>query len=75
MLKQFQAGPTVGSAFLVATRPAGLHYDYEVDGWSVAGFYDLTFSFNEGTRLVHSLRVEQLEYDYGQSAPGGQHSR
>jgi hypothetical protein len=43
-LREFQAGPTTGSAFLVATRPSGLHYDYDVDSELIAGFYDLQFS-------------------------------
>jgi outer membrane receptor protein involved in Fe transport len=63
-LFQFQDGPTQGSAFLIATRPEGLHYDYDVDSIMAAGFYDLTFSFTDTTRLVHSLRLETLEYDY-----------
>ncbi|MDA1073829.1 MAG: TonB-dependent receptor [Proteobacteria bacterium] len=63
-LVEFQEGPTTGSAFLQATRPAGLHYDYDVDSLMGAVFYDLTWSFTNATRLVHSLRVETLDYDY-----------
>lgn len=63
-LKEDQDGPTVGSAFLVATRPSGLHYDYEVDSTMVAGFYNLVFDFAEQWRMEHSLRVERLAYDY-----------
>ena len=63
-LNEFQDGPTVGSAFLVATRPAGLHYDYEVDSYLVAGFYSLQHSLSDGLRVLHSLRLEYLDYDY-----------
>ena len=63
-LNEFQDGPTVGSAFLVATRPPGLHYDYEVDSYLVAGFYNLQHSLSDGLRVLHSLRLEYLDYDY-----------
>lgn len=63
-LREFQAQPTTGSAFLVATRPDGLHYDYDVTSTLFAGFYNLEHSLSETTRLVHSLRAEILSYDY-----------
>ena len=63
-LREFQEGPTVGSAFLVETRPAGLHYDYDVDSLMAAGFYNLSWAVSERTTLIHSLRVEHLDYDY-----------
>ena len=63
-LLEIQDRPTTGSAFLVATRPAGRHYDYGVDSIMAAGFYDLSGTLAEGLRLLHSLRVEYLGYDY-----------
>jgi iron complex outermembrane receptor protein len=63
-LTEFQEGPTTGSAFLVATRPSGLHYDYDVDSQLVAGFYDLQYRLNANLRVLHSLRLEHLRYDY-----------
>ncbi len=63
-LNEFQEGPTVGSAFLVATRPPGLHYDYEVDSYLLAGFYNLQHSLSDSLRVLHSLRLEYLDYDY-----------
>ena len=63
-LLELQRRPTVGSAFLMATRPAGRHYDYSVDSVMAAGFYDLSWSLSAGLRLLHSLRVERLSYDY-----------
>ena len=63
-LKEFQSGPTVGSAFLVATRPAGLHYDYEVEGRTVAIRWHAEYQANDRLTLLHDARVEHLEYDY-----------
>ena len=63
-LLQTQDRPTTGSAFLVATRPPGRHYDYRVDSIMAAGFYDLSATLAEGLRLLHSLRLEHLGYDY-----------
>ena len=63
-LREFQAQPTTGSRFLVATRPAGLHYDYDVSSRLFAVFYNVDHSLSANTRLVHSLRAETLKYDY-----------
>ena len=63
-LTEIQDGPTRGSAFLVATRPPGRHYDYNVDSTMGALFYDLDLSLGTRSRLVHGLRVESLKYDY-----------
>lgn len=63
-LREFQAQPTTGSRFLVATRPAGLHYDYDVTSSLFAVFYNVDYSLSADTRLVHSLRAETLKYDY-----------
>ena len=67
-LRQHQDGPTVGSAFLVATRPRGTHYDYDVDSAMAAAFYDLRWSLTPRADLVHSLRVERLAYEYDNHA-------
>ena len=63
-LREFQAGPTTGSAFLVETRPPGLHYDYAVDSVMGAVFYDVQWDLAPGWRLLHSARAEHLDYDY-----------
>lgn len=63
-LLEIQDRPTAGSAFLMATRPAGRHYDYDVDSTMAAGFYDLSRPLSGGLRLLHSLRLEHLNYDY-----------
>ena len=63
-LEETQDGPTVGSPFLVATRPPGTHYDYTVDSLMGAAFYDLRWQVRDDLAWVHSLRVETLRYDY-----------
>jgi outer membrane receptor protein involved in Fe transport len=63
-LTQRQDGPTVGSAFLVATRPEGQHYDYAVESALAAAFYDVSLDLSPRLTLVHSARLEQLRYDY-----------
>ena len=63
-LTEIQQGATRGSAFLVATRPPGRHYDYDVESLMGALYYDLGWRLGERTRLVHGLRLEHLSYDY-----------
>jgi outer membrane receptor protein involved in Fe transport len=64
-LDQWQEDPlTDSSNFNNTVRPQGWHYDYDVDSVMAAGFYDLVWSIAEDFRLVHSLRLEYLEYDY-----------
>ena len=70
-LIEIQDRPTTGSAFLVATRPAGRHYDYDVDSFMAAGFYDLSRALSGKLRLLHSLRLEHLRYDYEKPPPDG----
>ena len=70
-LREHQDGPTLGSAFLVATRPRGTHYDYDVDSSMAAAFYDLNWSLAGRANLVHSLRVERLAYKYDNNATVG----
>ena len=63
-LTEIQDGPTTGSAFLVGTRPPGKHYDYDVDSFMAAAFYNLEWRLGDRWRASHSLRVEHLGYDY-----------
>ena len=70
-LREHQSGATQGSAFLVATRPPGTHYDYDVDSALAAGFYDVRWRVAEAVSLTHSLRVERLAYDYDNHALAG----
>ncbi len=63
-LGQQQPGPTVGSAFLVGTIPAGKHYDYEVDATQIAPFAHLQHYWENGFDISVGLRYEHMEYDY-----------
>ena len=45
-----------------------MHYDYDVTGTQAAGFYDLTYHFGERIRLIHSLRLEYVGYNYDNNA-------
>ena len=63
-LEQEQDGPTTGSAFLVGTRPEGLHYDYQVESVLAALYYNIDYALTDALSLIHSLRLETIEYDY-----------
>lgn len=63
-LGQRQPGPTVGSAFLVGTIPAGKHYDYDVDATQIAPFAHLQHYWENGFDISLGLRYERMEYDY-----------
>ena len=63
-LSERQDGPTQGSAFLVATRPAGTHYDFDVAGATLAAYGDLGLDLAPDVELVASARVERNSYDY-----------
>ena len=63
-LSERQDAPTRGSAFLVATRPPGTHYDYRVAGTTVAAFYDASIPLLPQLALVASARTERNGYDY-----------
>lgn len=63
-LTQFQAQPTEGSSFLVATRPQGIHYDYSLRGLSTAIYHQYNQSLSSATVYYHSARIEFLRYVY-----------
>ncbi len=63
-LGQQQPGPTVGSAFLAGTIPAGKHYDYDVDATQIAPFAHLQHYWENGFDISLGLRYERMEYDY-----------
>ena len=63
-LEEFQTNATTGAAFLVATIPAGQHYDYEVDAVTYALFAHYQYSFSEKTQLHFGARAERVEYHY-----------
>ncbi len=70
-LYEFQQNPTVGSPFLRATRPVGVHYDYDVVSANAALFYDVRVPLSDAIDLLHSARAEWLDYDYDNNALDG----
>ena len=63
-LAERQRTATQGSTFLQATRPAGTHYDYRVDGLTAAAFFDLRAALGDALAVVASARAERNSYDY-----------
>jgi len=64
-LFEFQSGPTTdGTPAANAIRPAGRHYDYEVDGASVAAYAQVEREFAKRWTLTAGLRGEAVEYRY-----------
>ena len=63
-LRQEQDQPTTGSPFLVATRPAGKHYDYTVRATGVAPYIQLQRTLTDHLTITAGLRLEYVRYDY-----------
>ena len=70
-LLETQAEPTSGSAFLRATVPAGVHYDYEVDAVNVAAHISAQWQLANEWALSIGSRLEQQYYDYSNLAVSG----
>ena len=64
-LEETQPNPTDSPVgFLVATIPAGDHYDYDVDARTLAAFAQYTNDITDVTRITFGARFEQVKYDY-----------
>ena len=63
-LRQTQANPTTGSAFLRATIPVGKHYDYRVDATQIAPFMQIKWMLADDFSLTFGGRYEMARYDY-----------
>ncbi len=63
-LKETQADPAEGSAFLVETRPQGKHYDYDVTSFNAAIFYQTSIELAERWTLGIGGRLETMQYRY-----------
>lgn len=63
-LEEVQDNPTTGSAFLVATRPVGTHYDYDVSSLFASVSGRLVKSVTDRFNIQAGLRLEHLGYDY-----------
>ncbi|MBT5031168.1 MAG: TonB-dependent receptor [Proteobacteria bacterium] len=70
-LLETQAEPTSGSAFLRATVPAGVHYDYEVNAVNVAAHISAQWQLANEWALSIGSRLEQQFYDYNNLAVSG----
>ncbi len=64
-LTEFQPQPaTDGTPAANAIRPAGLHYDYTVDSWTLGATIALEYRFDHNIRVTAALRADQTNYDY-----------
>ena len=63
-LVQEQRNPTMGSAFLRATRPVGTHFDFAVAGTTFAIFESATVTWRVRHEIEQSFRLEHTQYQY-----------
>ncbi len=63
-LVEFQENPTEGSPFLMATRPQGFHYDYDVRMLMGAAWVQFRQALSDSLDLTAGLRAETVHYDY-----------
>jgi outer membrane receptor protein involved in Fe transport len=64
-LSEFQPGPaTDGTPPQNAIRPAGLHYDYHVDSWTLGATASLEYRISDEFTATAALRVDETNYDY-----------
>ena len=71
-LEETQPGPTIsGSAFLVATIPAGKHYDYDVDARSLGAFVQRDIELSDALRLTAGVRFQHIRYEYDNNMISG----
>jgi iron complex outermembrane receptor protein len=64
-LSEFQPGPAIdGAPPANAIRPAGLHYDYTVDSWTLGTTLALDYRFSERITASAAVRVDSTNYDY-----------
>lgn len=70
-LAQTQDQATQGSAFLRATIPVGVQYDYQVQAQQVGTFAHADWQLSPELSAQFGLRAEYLEYDYDNLALDG----
>lgn len=71
-LEETQDEPlTTGPAFLQETRPAGAHYDYDVDAYLLSPYVHADYPIASDWRVTAGLRAEYLRYDYVNHLPAG----
>ena len=62
-MRQYQDAETEGSAFLTATVPIGMHYDYDVEATLYAPFISVDWQ-QDNWLVSFGLRYENMNYDY-----------
>lgn len=71
-LEETQDEPlTEGPEFLQETRPAGAHYDYDVDAALISPYLHAEHGLTPEWRITTGLRAEYLRYDYENHLPDG----
>lgn len=71
-LSEIQSEPTVGSAFLMETRPIGTHYDFSVNATHVGVFHDGRFQVTDPFSIKYRVRMESANYRYNNLHLDGQ---
>ena len=61
----------VQETFFSPNQPDGVHYDYEVDADTLAGFTNVTWELSDRWRLDGGLRLEETRYDYNNLTDAG----
>lgn len=57
--------------FFSPNQPDGVHYDYEVDADTLAGFTHLTWQLSDQWSLDGGIRLEETRYDYSNLTDSG----
>ncbi len=70
-LRQWQAGPASGSAFVREVFPTGGQYDYEVSAGWAAPFAHFELPLADAWTASIGARYEQVRYDYLTHLPAG----
>ena len=64
-LSEFQAGVAIdGPPAANAIRPAGFHYDYSVDSWTLGATLAFEYPFTPELKATAALRADSTNYDY-----------
>lgn len=70
-LTQRQDESTPGPPLLAEIRPAGLHYDYIVDGQRLGGYLARHFEMGGGWALRAGVHADWIRYDYDNRMAAG----
>ena len=71
-LTEFQPSAlTTSSPQQDAIRPQGLHYDYQADSRTLAGYVDLMQQWSPAWQFSGGLRLERVGYSYTNALPVG----